>query len=117
MVDQCKDSTIIVGPVAGSIFVRDCENCTVYVACQQFRCRDLKNCTIYLYAMNDPVIEASSGLTFAPFNLGYPKLREQARTANLDISINRWELVFDFSRKSEDNHKMLEPSEFKTELK
>ena len=32
--------------------------------------------TIYLYAANDPIIEASSGLKFGPFNLGYPKLAE-----------------------------------------
>ena len=36
------------------------------------------SCTIYLYAANDPVIEASSNLRFAPFNIGYPHLREQA---------------------------------------
>jgi hypothetical protein len=34
--------------------------------------------TIYLYAANDPVIEASSGLKFAPFNIGYPHLRQHA---------------------------------------
>lgn len=67
--------------------------------------------------MNDPVIEASSGLTFAPFNIGYPGLREQAIAANLDLSINRWELVFDFSNKGEANHFMLPPAEFQTELK
>jgi hypothetical protein len=116
MVDQCKDSTIIVGPVSRSIFVRDCENCTVHVACQQFRCRDLKNCTIYLYAANDPVIEASSNLTFAPFNIGYPHLREHAIAAGLDPAVNKWELVFDFSHKGEDNFKVLPPSEWSTRI-
>lgn len=42
MVDQVKNSTLVVGPCSGSVFFRDCENCTIYVACQQFRCRDLK---------------------------------------------------------------------------
>jgi protein XRP2 len=41
-VDQCKNCTIIVGPVTGSIFVRDCTDCTIHVACGQFRCRDFK---------------------------------------------------------------------------
>lgn len=67
--------------------------------------------------MNDPVIEASTGLTFAPFNIGYPLLREQALAAKLDLAINRWELVFDFSKKGEENHVMLPPAEFTTELK
>lgn len=67
--------------------------------------------------MNDPVIEASSGLTFAPFNIGYPCLREQALAAKLDLAVNRWELVFDFSNKGVANHAMMPPNEFTTELK
>lgn len=53
--------------------------------------------TVYLYASNDPVIEASSGLKFAPYDLAYPKLKEHAEAAGLDVNVNRWELVFDFS--------------------
>jgi len=51
--------------------VRDCKNCTIHVACSQFRCRDFSDSIVYLYAMNDPVIEASSGLKFAPYNITY----------------------------------------------
>ena len=40
--------------------------------------------TLYMYTMNDPVIEASSGLKIAPFNIGYPKLIEQAKAAELN---------------------------------
>jgi protein XRP2 len=76
MVDQCKNCTLVIGPIKGSVFIRDCEDCIVHVACQQFRCRDFKNSSIFLYAANDPIIEASSGLRFGPFNLGYPKLAE-----------------------------------------
>lgn len=41
----------------------------------------LFSCDIYLYAANDPVIEASSNLRFAPFNVTYPGLAEQAEKA------------------------------------
>jgi len=33
---------------------------------------------VYLYAANDPVIESSNNLKFAPFNLAYPMLDEHA---------------------------------------
>jgi len=33
MIDQCKNSTITIGPCSGSVFFRDCEDCTIYVAC------------------------------------------------------------------------------------
>lgn len=75
---------------------------------------NLSSATIYLYASNDPVIEASSGLTFAPFNIGYPHLREHAAAAELNPSENKWELIFDFSKG--ENHAVMPPSEWKTEM-
>jgi hypothetical protein len=63
----------------------------------------LFSCTIYLFTQNDPVIEASSNLRFAPFNIGYPKLSEHVAAAGLDPNVNKWELVFDFSKKAEAN--------------
>ena len=69
-----------------------------------------------MYASNDPVIESSSGLKFAPFNLGYPKLKEQAEKAELKSEENRWELVFDFTEKeSGSNFGVIPPEEWKYE--
>jgi len=104
---------MFIGPVTASIFIRDCENLTVHVACQQFRCRDFKDSTVYLYAMNDPVIEASSGLKFAPFNAAWHGLAEQAEKAGLVPAINKWELVFDFSPSGESNFSQVDPADFK----
>ena len=56
-----------------------------------------------MYASGDPVIEASNGLKFAPFNMGYPGLKTHAEAAGLTTE-NKWELVFDFSSKDTDNH-------------
>ena len=75
------------------------------------------SCTIYLYAANDPVIEASSNLRFAPFNIGYPHLREHAAKAQLDLAINKWELIFDFSNRGESNFSVVPPSEWQTEAR
>jgi hypothetical protein len=63
--------------------------------------------------MNDPVIEASSGLKFAPFNAAWHGLAEQAQKAGLDPSVNKWELVFDFSPSGESNFSQVEPADFK----
>ena len=32
-IDKCKNCTFVIGPIKGSIFLRDCENCIVHVAC------------------------------------------------------------------------------------
>jgi len=52
--------------------------------------------SVYLYTSNDPIIEASSGLKFAPFKIGYPGLKAHAEAAGLTTE-NKWELIFDFS--------------------
>ena len=75
--------------------------------------------TVYLYTSNDPVIEASRGLKFAPFNLGYPGLRQQAEAAELPVSENKWELVFDFSALTgDDSEKFVQmtPEEWSTQM-
>jgi hypothetical protein len=43
-------------------------------------------------------------------------LREHAQAAGLNPTVNKWELVFDFSHKGEDNFKVLPPSEFSTRI-
>jgi hypothetical protein len=42
--------------------------------------------TVFLYVLNDPIIESSSNLTFAPYNLAYPLLDQHAATVGFDPS-------------------------------
>lgn len=96
--------------------MRDCKNCTVVVACSQFRCRDLYDSKVYLYAMNDPIIESSNNLTFFPYNLTYPDLLAHAKSANLNIEENKWNLIFDFTKKQEGSNFLIgEPKDWKME--
>lgn len=117
--DRCTDTTFFLGPIAGSVFFRDCKNCKISVACSQFRCRDLYDSEVYLYAANDPVIESSANLTFAPYNLAYPQLKEHAAKANLDPEVNKWELIFDFTTQADGslNYKVMDPSQWQMQNK
>jgi hypothetical protein len=36
-IDECNNCDIYIGPVQGSVFIRNSRNCRVVVACQQFR--------------------------------------------------------------------------------
>ena len=97
--------------------MRDCKDCTISVACKQFRCRDLYNSTINLYVGNNPCIESSGGLKIAPFNLAYPLLDKHAASAGLNIAENHWELIHDFTEKpsGESNYSIVDPSRWKVE--
>lgn len=61
-IDDTSDSKIFVGASSESIFVRDCTNCTLTVACKQLRTRDCINCSFYLYCKTEPIIETSTGM-------------------------------------------------------
>ncbi len=87
-----------IGPSSESVFLRDCKNCTFTIACKQLRLRDCHNCTFYLYSHTDPVIEATTHCSFAPFNGAYAGLRELFSNANLDPDDNHWCEVFDFHK-------------------
>jgi protein XRP2 len=82
-VDRCKNTKFFIGPIKSSIFIRNCDNCEVTVCCSQFRCRDLTNSKVFLYTPNDPIVESSHHLTFAPYNFKYPLLEEHSNKANI----------------------------------
>ena len=56
MADDIKDCKLVLGPIDGSAFLRQCTGCTIYVACRQFRCREMFDCDVYLFcATKSPV--------------------------------------------------------------
>jgi hypothetical protein len=97
-IDRCSDARILVGASCESVFLRNLARCTVTVACKQLRVRDCTDCTIYLSAKTEPVIEASSGLVFAPYNAACGGLAAAFRAAALQADKNCWDRVFDFSK-------------------
>ncbi|KAL3790682.1 hypothetical protein HJC23_009782 [Cyclotella cryptica] len=100
-IDDVVDSTIFIGASSGSVFIRNCRNCSFTIACKQLRTRDSMDCTLNLYCMTDPAIETSTGIRFAPFNGAYEGHFKALVDAGLDLSINKWSAVFDFNDPSE----------------
>ena len=111
-VDRCYGTKFFIGPIKSSIFLRNCKNCEITVSCSQFRCRDLEDSKIFLYTCNDPIVESSSNLIFAPYNFEYPYLENHAKSANLlgtfineenqeEIKVNKWSQIFDFTERED----------------
>jgi len=96
-VDDCENCAFVIGPCEGSVFFRDCKNCTVTVASRQLRTRNCEEMTFYTYCASNPSIESSKALTFAPFNASYPGLTAHFARANLDAGDNRWDQIHDFT--------------------
>lgn len=96
-VDALEDCLVLIGPSSSSIFTRECKNCTFWIAAQQLRTRDCHNCTYYLYSKTEPVIESSTGLSFAPFCAFYPGQTEHFTRVGFDPDRNFWSAIFDFT--------------------
>ena len=73
---------------------------------------------MFLYTPNDPIIESSKNLKFAPYNVSYPLLDQHAATVGFDVTQNKWDLIFDFTKDDAKlNYSFLDPSEFYTVTK
>ena len=98
---RCENTTFYIGPIKASIFVHESKKCSFTIACAQFRCRGLYDSQLYMYTPNDPIIESSGRLTFAPYNFQYNLLYEHSLAADLigdfmdeegnrQTKINKW---------------------------
>lgn len=64
---RCTNATIFTVPVNGSVFLSDCRNCTVYTSCHQMRVKSCADVTVYTWCRSTPVVEASKGMRFGPY--------------------------------------------------
>mmetsp|Transcript_104680 Transcript_104680/g.296242 ORF Transcript_104680/g.296242 Transcript_104680/m.296242 type:complete len:463 (+) Transcript_104680:186-1574(+) len=95
--DFCKRCLVLIGPCESSAFIRDCEDCTFWLAVKQFRTNNCVRCNFFLYAKTEPIIETSKDLSFAPWSAHYPKCTEHFSRAGFKPNENLWNAVFDFS--------------------
>merc|ERR1712139_80400 len=102
--DFCKRCLVLIGPCESSVFVRDCEDCTIWLASQQLRTNNCNRCTFFMHARTEPIIETSDDLAFAPWAASYPKCSAHFQQAGFDPQKNLWNSIFDFSGKVDRSH-------------
>ncbi|KAK0068445.1 protein XRP2 [Biomphalaria pfeifferi] len=96
-VDDCINCNIFLGPIKSSVFIRDCKQCRVVVACQQFRTRDCFQIDTFLLCGTQPIIESSSRMKFACYRYYYSQLDSHFKSAGLSIFNNNWSNIHDFT--------------------
>lgn len=99
-----KHCTILVGPVASSVFIHDCAQCTFAFACQQLRLHSSIDCTFYLHVTSRAIIEDSTKIRVAPYNWTYDDQSSHYNLAGLDTKTNNWDCVDDFNWLSYEKH-------------
>ena len=95
-IDQVRNSKIFIGACESSMFIRNCDNCSFYIACRQLRLRDVTNCKFFCFSTAEVHIEYSNNVQFAPFNGGYPEQAQHLTKAKLPyLEHNLWYDIFD----------------------
>lgn len=92
-----KDCVILSGPVTTSVFVENCQNCVISVACQQLRLHSSKCIKIYLHVTSKGILEDCSDIAVAPYNYRYDSIDNDYKTSGLDLNVNHWDLLDDFN--------------------
>lgn len=95
--DNVLNSIILCGPVSSSIFMDNCKDCKMALACQQLRCHSSVNCHIYLHVTSKAIIEDSRGIQVAQYNLKYEGINKDFGTSAMDMTRNNWNLLDDFN--------------------
>ncbi|KRX05176.1 Adenylate cyclase-associated CAP, C-terminal [Pseudocohnilembus persalinus] len=113
-VDDSKNCKVFIGPVVGSIFMRDCQDMKLYSASKQLRISDSTNVIASVYSGSDPALENVSGLQIAPYNFIFPGVSEYFQKANLNPEQDYWSQIFDFTpnKQGEKNWVLLNPDQY-----
>ncbi|KAJ1895995.1 hypothetical protein LPJ71_006629 [Coemansia sp. S17] len=96
---RIQNSIVICGPFAGSVTVRDSNNCVLVLGARQFRLENSQGVDVYLYCTSHPIIEKSSGIRFAPYpaELRTPRIEQEFGTSQLGLQPNSFDRVDDFN--------------------
>ena len=91
------DCQVYACAVSGAIQIDNCRKCQFFLSSRQIRVHDSCNLAMYLDVRSRPIIEQSSGISVAPFQVCYENSCEHRTLAKLDYGDNHWASVEDFS--------------------
>lgn len=94
---KARGCKVLCGPVSTSVFLEDCSDCVLAVACQQLRVHTTRDTRIFLQVTSRAIIEDCSGICFAPYTWSYEGIDKDFQGSGLNRSKNNWSDVDDFN--------------------
>ncbi|XP_058162737.1 tubulin-specific chaperone C [Dasypus novemcinctus] len=94
---KARNCTVLCGPVSTSVFLENCSDCMLTVACQQLRIHSTRNTRIFLQVISRAIVEDCHGIQLAPYTWSYPGIDKDFEDSGLDRSKNNWNDVDDFN--------------------
>ena len=93
--NRLENCTFLGGPVQTSIYLDECNHCTLSLACQQLRAHNSVNSVIYLHVTSKGIIEDCDEIQVAPYNI--QGISEQFSKVGVRQDINHWDQLDDFN--------------------
>ncbi|KAK4320362.1 hypothetical protein Pmani_008777 [Petrolisthes manimaculis] len=92
VIHKCHDTRVILGPVCGRLRLSECRNMVVICAARSVVIADCRGVVIHTLTPQRPLLVGgrTQGITLAPLNIHYPKLKHHMAKAQLQSHINMW---------------------------
>uniref|UniRef100_G1TEU8 C-CAP/cofactor C-like domain-containing protein n=1 Tax=Oryctolagus cuniculus TaxID=9986 RepID=G1TEU8_RABIT len=94
---KARGCTVLCGPVSTSVFLEDCSDCLLAVACQQLRVHTTTDTRVFLHVTSRAIVEYCHGIQFAPYTWSYAGIDADFESSGLDRNRNHWNDVDDFN--------------------
>lgn len=95
--NKVMNSRIYCGPVSRSVFVNDCIDSELHLACQQLRIHTTINSKFYIHVTSKAIIEDCEELGFADYDFVYENRDRHFSVSGLSRDTNNWKDVDDFN--------------------
>ncbi|XP_042219740.1 TBCC domain-containing protein 1-like isoform X1 [Homarus americanus] len=92
VIHKCHDTRIVLGPVSGRIRLSECRNTVVVCAARSVVIADCRGVIVHTLTPQRPLLVGgrTQGVSLAPLNIHYPRLKHHMAKAQLQSHINRW---------------------------
>jgi len=98
IIDQCHDSTIVLGAVEVLVLVIGCENVNIVGVARRVVIRSSRDCNFYLRTSSEPIlIGKNKNLRFAPYYTYYPNLEQDMHRVGIPPHVDMWSRVVTMS--------------------
>ncbi|CAL4096117.1 unnamed protein product, partial [Meganyctiphanes norvegica] len=92
IIHKCHDTRIVLGPVCGRLFLSECRNLTVVSAARSLVVSECRGLVAHTLTPQRPLLVGgrTHGVTLAPLNLHYPRLKHHLSLSSIKHHINMW---------------------------
>ncbi|XP_023218609.1 TBCC domain-containing protein 1-like [Centruroides sculpturatus] len=92
-VTDCRDLTVVLGPVTTLLDVSNCKNLRIIAMTRRIHITNCNKVMAYLRTPSRPLLLGSRNLNirFAPYNTFYPLLEKQMEKAGITTYLNMWD--------------------------